>query len=225
MAGASRREPLVLLVLTVAALLWSVIRPYDLLTWLLEAGPVLIGIAVLCLSYRRFPVTPLLYRLLLLHALILIVGSHYSYARVPAGFWFQELFELSRNHYDRLGHVAQGFVPAILAREILLRRAVVARGGWLTLFVISLCLAFSAFYELLEWLAALLSAEAAESFLGTQGDHWDTQWDMFLALCGAVSALLLLGGTHDRALRRLGGHGTATAPGDVLDSNGNGQQH
>jgi len=221
--GDPRREPLVLLGLTAAALLWSVIRPYDLLTWLLEAGPVLIGIPILWLSYRRFPLTPLLYRLLFLHALILIVGSHYTYARVPAGLWVQELFELSRNHYDRLGHVAQGFVPAILAREILLRRAVVARGGWLTLFVISVCLAFSAFYELLEWLAALLSAEAAESFLGTQGDHWDTQWDMFLALCGAVSALLLLGSRHDRALRRLGGPGAA--PADVLDSGGNGQQH
>lgn len=203
MDGAPRREPLVLLALTAAALLWSVIRPYDLLTWLLEAGPVLIGIPILWLSYRRFPLTPLLYRLLFLHALILIIGSHYTYARVPAGLWIQELFELSRNHYDRLGHVAQGFVPAILAREILLRRAVVARGGWLTLFVISVCLAFSAFYELLEWLAALLSAEAAESFLGTQGDHWDTQWDMFLALCGAVAALLALSRAHDRALRQL----------------------
>jgi len=202
-ASTARREPGILLVLTALALLWSVIRPYDLLTWLLEAGPVLIGIPILWLSYRRFPLTPLLYRLLFLHALILIVGSHYSYARVPAGFWLQDLFELSRNHYDRLGHLAQGFVPAILAREILLRFAVVARGGWLILFVVSICLAFSAFYELLEWLAALISAEAAESFLGTQGDHWDTQWDMFLALCGAVAALLALSRAHDRALRQL----------------------
>ena len=195
-----RREPLVLLVLTVVAVVASGVRPYEWNTWWMEVAPVLIGIPILVATYRRFPLTPLLYRLLFVHALILIVGGHYTYARVPLGFWVRDLFDLSRNHYDRLGHLAQGFVPAILAREILLRLSVLRRGPWLFVFVVSVCLAFSAFYELVEWWAALLGGEAADSFLGTQGDPWDTQWDMFLALAGAVASLLLLSRTHDRAL-------------------------
>ncbi|MEZ5559219.1 MAG: DUF2238 domain-containing protein [Pseudomonadales bacterium] len=194
-------EPALLLTATLAALIWSGIAPFDLVTWVLEVFPVLIAIPALVLTYRRHPLSPLLYRLICLHALILIFGGHYSYARVPLGFWMQDLLDFSRNNYDRIGHLAQGFVPAILAREILLRNHVVRRGPWLSVLVVSVCLAFSALYELLEWLAALVSADAAESFLGTQGDVWDTQWDMFMALCGALSAVLLLPGAHDRSMR------------------------
>jgi len=208
----SRREPLVLLILTILALVVSGIRPYERGTWWMEVAPVLIGLPLLIATYRRFPLTPLLYRLLFVHALILILGGHYTYARVPLGFWVRDFFDLSRNHYDRLGHVAQGFVPAILAREVLLRLSVLRPGKWLFFLVVSVCLAFSAFYELVEWWAALLGGEAADSFLGTQGDPWDTQWDMFLALCGAVASLLLLSRLHDTELS-----GTPTGPRSLGD--------
>lgn len=201
--------PLVLLGLTLVALGASAIGPFDWLTWVLETAPVWIALPILLATWQRFPLTPLLYVLIFVHALILILGAHYSYARVPAGFWVQEFFELERNHYDRLGHIAQGFVPAILAREILLRNAVLVRGGWLLLVVTSICLAFSAFYELIEWWAALLGGDGATEFLGTQGDVWDTQWDMFLALCGALASQALLARWHDRQLAALaagGGH-------------------
>lgn len=201
--SATNREPLLLLALALAALVVSGIDPFDRTTWWLEVFPVLLGLALLLASYRSFPLTPLLYRLLLIHALILILGGAYTYARVPLGFWIQELFDLGRNHYDRLGHFAQGFVPAILAREILLRRSPLLPGKWLFFLVASVCLAFSACYEFIEWWAALLGGEAAEDFLGTQGDIWDTQWDMFLALIGALSAQLLLARSHDRQLAAL----------------------
>ena len=200
---AGRRELLTLLVLTALALLVSAYRPHDRLTWWLEVAPVLIGIPLLLASRSRFPLTRLLYYLLFVHALILILGGHYTYARVPLGFWVQDWFDLARNHYDRLGHVAQGFVPAILAREILIRRSPLAPGGWLFLTVTSLCLAFSALYELVEWWASILLGQGADSFLGTQGDAWDTQWDMFLALCGALAAQLLLRSLHHSQLMRL----------------------
>jgi putative membrane protein len=190
-------------VLAAAAVVASAWVPYDRATWWLEVGPVLIGAPLLIATHRRFPLTPLLYRLLFLHALILILGGHYTYARVPPGFWVQDLFEFSRNHYDRLGHLAQGFVPAILAREILLRASPLERGGWLFLCVTSICLAFSAFYEMVEWWAAVIGGDSAEAFLGTQGDVWDTQWDMFLALTGALLAQLLLARRHDSELGRL----------------------
>ena len=183
-------------------LLWSGIAPHDRITWWLEVSPVLIGAPLLLATARRFPLTPLLYRLLFLPALVLMLGGHYTYARVPLGFWAQEVFGFARNHYDRLGHLAQGFVPAILAREILLRRTPLVPGGWLFLLVVSVCLAFSAFYEMLEWWTALLGGIAATDFLGTQGDVWDTQWDMFLAGVGAAAALLLLSRLHDRQLAR-----------------------
>jgi putative membrane protein len=199
----SRREPLLLLALALIALVVSGVGPKDRLTWLLEVAPVLIGAPILVATARRFPLTPLLYRLLFVHALILILGAHYTYAEVPLGEWAKETFGFARNHYDRLGHLAQGFVPAILAREILLRKSPLGPGGWLRLFVTSICLAFSAFYELLEWATALLSGEAATAFLGTQGDVWDTQWDMFFALCGALLAQALLSRLHDRQLARL----------------------
>ena len=198
------REPLLLLLGAGLALAISGIGPYDRVTWLLEVAPVLIAAPILVATHRRFPLTPLVYRLLFLHALILVLGGHYTYARVPLGFWVQDAFELGRNHYDRLGHLAQGFVPALVAREILLRTSPLRPGGWLFFLVLCVCLAFSAFYEMIEWWAALLGGESAADFLGTQGDVWDTQWDMFLALCGATASQLLLQRAHDRALARLG---------------------
>lgn len=196
------REPLVLLGFTGMALLASAVGPFDRFTWWLEVAPVLIVAPLMVASASRFPLTPLLYRLAFLHALVLILGAHYTYARVPIGFWVQDVFELSRNPYDRFGHLMQGFVPAIAAREILLRQSPLVRGPWLWLTVTSICLAFSALYELIEWWAAALGGEDAEDFLGTQGDPWDTQWDMFLALTGAVLAQLLLARTHDAQLAR-----------------------
>lgn len=194
---------LILLVIVGAALLVSGIEPYDRTTWWLEVFPVLIGIPLLLATARRFPLTTLTYTLLAIHALILILGGHYTYARVPPGFWIQEAFGLARNHYDRLGHFAQGFVPAILAREVLLRTSPLTRGKWLFVLVTAICLAFSACYELFEWWAALAGGEAADAFLGTQGDVWDTQWDMFLALAGALSAQWSLGRAHDQSLAKL----------------------
>jgi len=184
-------------------LLWSGIAPHDRITWWLEVSPVLIAAPLLLATARRFPLTPLVYGLLFAHAVILMVGGHYTYARVPLGFWMQDAFDFARNHYDRIGHLAQGFVPALLAREILLRQTPLRPGGWLFLLVVSVCLAVSAVYEMLEWWTALLGGIAATDFLGTQGDVWDTQWDMFLAGVGAISALLLLSRVHDRQLARL----------------------
>lgn len=192
-------EPPLLLAAVSVAIAVSAVAPFDWITWWLEAAPVLIALPVLLATWRRHPLTPLLYRLIFLHMLVLLLGAHYSYARVPLGFWLQDLFDFSRNHYDRIGHLMQGFMPAILAREILLRTGAVRRGGWLFFIAVSICLAFSAFYEMIEWWAALMGDVAIE-FLGTQGDVWDTQWDMFLALLGAISSLLLLSKLHDRQL-------------------------
>jgi putative membrane protein len=199
----SAREPLILLGLTAVAMAVSAVHPYDWTTWLLEVAPILIGAPILIATWRRFPLTPLLYRLLFLHALILMLGGHYTYARVPLGFWVGELLGFARNHYDRLGHFAQGFVPAILARELLLRRTPLQRGRWLFFLVTCVCLAFSATYEFIEWWSALIGGSGAEDFLGTQGDVWDTQWDMFLAMIGALTAQITLGRVHDRQLERL----------------------
>ncbi|GGM90874.1 membrane protein [Lentzea pudingi] len=196
-------EPLVLLGLTVVALIASGISPHSRSTWYLEVAPVVIGGVLLVSTYRRFRLTPLLYRLIFLHALVLILGGHYTYARVPAGFWVQDWFDLARNHYDRFAHFVQGFVPAVLAREILLRRGVVRPGGWVFFLVVCVCLAFSATYEMGEWLAAVVAGSGADEFLGTQGDVWDTQWDMFMALLGALVAQVVLGRVHDRELARV----------------------
>lgn len=195
--------PLALLVLGTAALVLSGIEPFDRATWVLEVFPIFVAVPVLLLTARRFPLTPLAYGLIFVHALILMVGGHYTYARVPLGFWVQDLLDLGRNHYDRLGHLAQGFVPAILVREVLLRCSPLGRGKWLFVLVTACCLAVSACYEFIEWWAALLGGESAEAFLGTQGDVWDTQWDMFLAFIGAIVAQLTLSGVHDRQLARL----------------------
>ncbi|MEE4186809.1 MAG: DUF2238 domain-containing protein [Gammaproteobacteria bacterium] len=183
-------------------LIWSGIRPHDYPTWALEVAPAVIACGVLALTRRSFPLTPLLYGLILLHCVVLMVGGHYTYAEVPLFEWLKPLFGFERNHYDKLGHFLQGFVPALAAREVLLRKAVIPAASWRNFFIVCFCLAVSAFYELIEWLVALLSEEAAESFLGTQGYVWDTQSDMAFALGGAVAALLLLGRAHDRALSR-----------------------
>lgn len=203
------RRLIVFLVLLVPVLGWSAVNPHDRLTWWLEVAPVLIGVPLILYVQRRFPLSTLLLVLVWLHCVILIVGGHYTYARVPAGTWFQEWFGWTRNNYDKLGHFAQGFVPAILTRELLLRTSPLRDRGdgrpsrWLGFLVVSVCLGFSAFYELIEWWTALLSGEAAESFLGTQGYVWDTQSDMGWALGGAIIALLALAGWHDRSMARV----------------------
>ncbi len=203
---ASRIEPWALLGGVAVALIVSAVDPYDRITWWLEVAPVWIAAPVLAVTAKRFPLTPLVYRLIAMHALILILGGHYTYARVPLGFWIQDWFELSRNHYDRIGHFAQGFVPAMVAREILLRRSPLVPGAWLAFIVCCMCLAISACYEFIEWWSALIGGSAATDFLGTQGDVWDTQWDMFLALLGSIAAQILLSRPHDRQLARVVGN-------------------
>lgn len=195
---------LILLIATVVAVVASGWQPYDRLTWFMEVLPVLIALPLLVATRTSYPLTTLLYILIFLHGLVLILGGTYTYARVPPGFWVQEWFALSRNPYDKLGHFMQGFVPALIAREILLRGAYV-RGAAMSAFLcVCVALAISAFYELIEWWAALVMGQGAEEFLGTQGDPWDTQSDMFLAMIGAVVALLTLSRVHDRQLARAG---------------------
>lgn len=190
-------------ILVVAAMGASGIGPHDRMTWYLEVFPVWIALAVLYITARRFPLTPMLYWLIGLHCLILLLGAHYTYARVPLGYWAQDLLDLSRNHYDRLGHFAQGFIPAIAIREILIRTSPLKTGPWLAFLTVMTCLAISAMYEFLEWWIAIAAGVAADQFLATQGDVWDTQWDMFLAGCGAVIAVLTLYRVHDRAISRM----------------------
>lgn len=197
-----RREPTVLLVVLVVFLALSAIGAHDLFTWILEVAPIFIGVPILVATYPRFPLTPLAYRLIFVHALILMVGGHYTYARVPLGFWMKDLFGFARNHYDRIGHFAQGFVPAILVREVLLGKTLLRSGGWLFFLTTCVCLAVSACYEFFEWGMAVATGSKADGFLGTQGDPWDTQWDMLWALIGAVISQLLLGSAHDRELAR-----------------------
>jgi putative membrane protein len=206
--GRSHRTPnmranAVLLSAFLAVFVWSLIRPHDYFTWLLEVFPAIIGFVLVVAMRRRFPLTPLLMALLCLHAIILMVGGHYTYAQVPFGFWMQRALGLGRNDYDRIGHFAQGFVPAIVAREILIRRNVVRGRGWLFTIVVAICLAISAAYELLEWSVSILTGSKGDAFLGTQGDVWDTQKDMAMALAGAVAAPLILGPLHDRQLERV----------------------
>lgn len=200
MKALARTEALALLGLGAALLVLSGIAPKDRLTWWLEVAPIFIAVPILLVTARKFPFTPLTYRFIFLHALVLMLGGHYTYAEVPAGFWAQELFDLSRNPYDRLGHVMQGFVPALVVRELLLRLTPLRRGGWVFALVTACGLAISALYELVEWWAALAGGESAEAFLGTQGDVWDTQWDMFLAFLGAMASQLALGRVQDRQL-------------------------
>lgn len=179
---------------------WSAVDPHDRPTWFLEAFPVMIGVVLLAATYRRFRFSRLAYGMMWAHAVVLLIGAHYTYAEVPLFSWIRDTFELARNHYDRIGHLAQGFFPAIVAREILLRRSPLRPGKWLFFLVVAVCLSISAFYEMLEWWVAVATGDSATAFLATQGDVWDTHWDMFLALCGTIAAQLLLARRHDRSL-------------------------
>ncbi len=195
------RTNIALLVALGAVFVWSAIRPHDYFTWFLEVFPAIIGFVILVATYRRLPLTPLLYTLLMIHAAILMVGGHYTYAEVPLGFWMRDLLHTGRNDYDRIGHFAQGFVPAMIAREILIRKNVVRGRGWLYFIIVAICLAISAAYELVEWRVSVATGSKGDAFLGTQGDVWDTQEDMATALIGALLAPLILGRIHDRSLR------------------------
>lgn len=195
---------IVLLFLLGGVFIWSAISPHDRFTWFLEVFPVILGVILLAFTYRRFKFSRLVYIMVLLHSIILLIGGHYTYAEMPLFNWLRDVLELQRNHYDRLGHIAQGFFPVIVTREILLRLSPLQPGKWLFFISVSICLAISAFYEMLEWWVAVGSGEAAVAFLATQGDVWDTQWDMFLALCGALCALVLLSRLHDKQLRARG---------------------
>lgn len=201
-AGTSKRLHAALVAAFIVVLVWSVIRPYDLFTWFLEVLPAAVGLVVLLATYRRFRFSDLAYFLMWVQALILVVGGHYTYAEMPLFNWIRDAFDLTRNHYDRVGHFAQGFVPAIITRELLLRTSPLRPGKWLFTLVTSVCLAISATYEFGEWLTALLTGTKADAFLGTQGDIWDTQWDMFLAFIGAMAAQLALSKVHDRSMDR-----------------------
>ena len=184
-------------------LAWSGIEPKDRLTWVLEAGPAIIGLLVMAKSQKSFPLTPLLYFWILLHCIVLMIGAKYTYAEVPLFDSIREAFGWERNNYDKVGHFMQGFVPALIAREILLRKKIVNTNSWRNFIVLSICLAFSAFYELIEWWAALLIGEDADAFLGTQGYVWDTQSDMAWALFGAMVCLITLRKAHDQEIRSL----------------------
>jgi putative membrane protein len=201
--SANGRFHAALLLAGIVVLAWSGYRPKDYFTWILEVAPAIVAAVVLVALYSRFRLTDLVYALILAHAIILMIGGHYTYAEMPLFSWLRDEFGLARNYYDRLGHVAQGFVPAMIAREILLRNRVVNGRRWLFFIICCVALAISALYEFLEWWVAVASGTAAEAFLATQGDVWDTQWDMFLALCGAVSAQLLLNRWHDAQLARM----------------------
>lgn len=199
----ARRSHLILLALTLIVLAWSGWLPYDRFTWWLEVSPGIAAILLLVATYRRFRLTTLCYTLIALHICVLCVGGHYTYARVPVFDWLRPVFGWQRNHYDRLGHFMQGLVPAMIAREVFVRLNILQRKNWMPFLIICVCLAISGFYELLEWWSALLSGALAIDFLGTQGDVWDTQTDMFLALVGATCALLFLSHFHDRAVRKI----------------------
>jgi len=192
-----------LLIILFSVFIWSGTNPKDLFTWFLEVIPALIGLIILTLTYNRFRLTNLVYILILLHAIILIIGGHYTYAEMPIFNWIRDTFDLARNYYDRLGHFAQGFIPAIIVREILLRKTELIQGKLLSFIIVSICLAISASYELIEWGVAEATGSAADAFLGTQGDVWDTQWDMFMALLGAIISLVSISKLHDKSLREL----------------------
>ena len=200
----SRTQFLAILCVTLfLVFVWSAIRPHDVFTWFLEVFPIFIALPILFFTYKKFPLSNLIYGLILTHAIILMVGGHYTYAEVPLFNWLRDTFDLGRNYYDRVGHFAQGFVPAMVAREILLRKNIVKGDKWLFFIVCAICLAISACYEFIEWWVALASGQGAEAFLGTQGDIWDTQWDMFLALIGSIVAQIFCKNWHIRSMRAL----------------------
>ncbi len=184
-------------------LIWSAINPRDYFTWFLEVIPALIGFAALTFTYHKFKFTNLAYTLILIHCIILMIGGHYTYAQVPLFDWFKEIFDLDRNNYDKVGHFAQGFIPALVSREILIRKNIINGRKWLGFFVVCFCLAFSALYELIEWWVAISTGESAEAFLGTQGYVWDTQSDMALALLGSICSLILLSRIHDKLIEKI----------------------
>ncbi|RZB35474.1 MAG: putative membrane protein [Desulfobacteraceae bacterium Eth-SRB2] len=184
-------------------LIWSGIHPKDYFTWFLEVAPALIGLIAVSVTYKKFRLTNLSYVLILIHCIILMIGGHYTYAEVPLFDWIRDYFELERNNYDKVGHLAQGFIPAIISREIFIRKSIINSTAWLNFFVVCFCLALSAFYELIEWWVAIYTGESAEAFLGTQGYVWDTQSDMGLALLGAVLLLIILSRLHDKQLNRI----------------------
>ncbi|MGA1871186.1 MAG: DUF2238 domain-containing protein [bacterium] len=188
------------LIIFFSLLVWSGVKPHDFFTWFLEVLPALIALIILFITYKYFKFTRFVYWLILIHAIILMVGGHYTYAQVPLFNWIRDAFNLTRNHYDKVGHFVQGFIPAIIVREILIRKSPLKPGKWLFFIVVSICLAVSAFYELIEWWVALATGSAAEAFLGTQGYVWDTQSDMALALLGAILALIFLSRYHDKCL-------------------------
>ena len=195
--------PVVWTILFLAVFIWSGINPKDYPTWVLEVAPAVVGFIVLVLTRKNFPLTTLCYSLILLFSWILFVGGHYTYAEVPLFDTIKEIFNQSRNNFDKMGHFAQGFVPAIICREIIIRRKIINHKFFTAFFTLCFCLALSAFYELIEWWVALISEEAAEAFLGTQGYVWDTQSDMAWALSGAISALILLGKIHNKQIQQL----------------------
>jgi len=190
-------------ILFFSVLAWSAVHPRDYPTWVLEVFPALAALIILLATRKRFPLTRLSYVLILIHAIILMIGGHYTYAEVPLFNWIRDVLDLQRNNYDKLGHLAQGFIPAVIAREIIIRKNIIQGNGWIRFFVLSTCLAISAFYELIEWGVALVAGASSEAFLGTQGYVWDTQSDMAMALAGALLALALLGKVHDRQIREL----------------------
>jgi putative membrane protein len=183
--------------------IWSLINPKDLFTWFLEVLPAMIALMVLVRTYKNFKLTPLVYSLILIHCIILMVGGHYTYASVPLFDFLKDFLNQDRNNFDKLGHFAQGFIPAMVAREIIIRKSIITIESWRNFFIICFCLGFSAFYELIEWLVALLSNEASNDFLGTQGYIWDTQSDMAWALFGAILALIVLSKYHDKQLKKI----------------------
>ncbi|MDO9205225.1 DUF2238 domain-containing protein [Methylotenera sp.] len=191
---------LLLFTILSAMFVWSAITPTDRLTWWLEVAPVIIALPILFFSYKHLQFTQLAYFLMLVHAIILLIGAHYTYAEVPLFDWLQDVLDLSRNYYDRVGHFVQGFVPAIIVREIMLKKSPLQQGRWLFFITCCICLSISAVYEFVEWWVAVYEGGAAEAFLGTQGDVWDTQWDMFTALIGAIVAQVALAKTHDKQL-------------------------
>jgi putative membrane protein len=199
----SRRSIVVWCAIFAVVLVWSFVDPKDRLTWWLESAPALIAVVILAATLRRFPLTPLVYWLILVHSIVLMIGGHYTYAEVPLFDWLKEPLGWTRNNYDKVGHFVQGFVPALIARELLLRHTRLEPGGWLNVIVVSVCLAISALYELIEWQVAVSTGEAADAFLGTQGDVWDTQKDMATALIGAIVAVATLASVHDRELAAL----------------------
>jgi putative membrane protein len=185
------------------ALAVSAIRPHDYFTWFLEVVPALIALVILAATYKKFQFSNFIYGLVLFHSIVLMIGGHWTYAEVPFGYWIQEIFNFSRNHYDRFGHLMQGFVPALVARELIIRNNIIPSKKWMAFFIVFTILGFSAFYEFFEWGMSVITGEAADSFLGTQGDVWDTQWDMFMCFVGSITALLTMSRVHDKFLGKL----------------------